>query len=90
MGTNYFGREQIVQVILLRFKSDFSGLTFIFWTCPKLFEPNQNELVPSKIICTVQSYFGPIEGQGMILFTFFFQLKQGVDLIKITNDKKMK
>ena len=48
MGKNCFGR---VQIILVRFKLDFSGLIFIIWTCPKLFWPNQNKLDPTKTIC---------------------------------------
>ena len=35
-GTNRFGQ---VQIILVRFKLDFSGLIFIIWTCAKLFGP---------------------------------------------------
>ena len=31
-GPNHFGR---VQIILVRFKFDFSGLIFVIWTCPK-------------------------------------------------------
>ena len=42
-----FGRDQI---ILVKFKLKFYGLTFIIWTYPKWFQPNQNELDPSKLI----------------------------------------
>ena len=48
-GTNCFGQ---VQIILVMFKLDFSGLIFIIWTCPKCFGPNQNDLGPSKTIGT--------------------------------------
>ena len=48
-GPIYIGRVQIVSD---RFKLDFSGLTFIIWTYPKLFQPNQNELDLSKTIGT--------------------------------------
>ena len=30
-GTNRF---ELVQIVLFRFKLDFSGLVFIIWTCP--------------------------------------------------------
>jgi hypothetical protein len=39
MVLDAFGR---VQIILVRFKLDFSGLIFIIWTCPKWFGPDQN------------------------------------------------
>ena len=32
---------------------------------PKQFRPNQNILLQSKTIWTVQNNFGPIEGQGI-------------------------
>ena len=54
-GPKRFGR---VQIILVKFKLDFSGLIFIIWTCPKLFEPDQNELDPSKTIGTRPKLFG--------------------------------
>jgi hypothetical protein len=42
---NHFGR---VQIILVRFKLYFYLLFFIIWTCPKWFEPDQNDLNPTK------------------------------------------
>ena len=51
---NCFGQ---VQIILIRFKLDFSGLIFIIWTSPKWFGPNQNKLDPSKTIGTRQKIF---------------------------------
>ena len=52
-----FGR---VQIILVRFKLDFSGL---FW-------PVQNDWYLTKMIWSVQNHFGPIEGQGIRSITF--------------------
>ena len=49
-----------VQVILVRFKLNFSGLVFIIWTCLKWFGPNQNELVLDQNYWTFQNHFGPI------------------------------
>ena len=46
------------QIILVRFKLDFSGLIFIIWTCSKWFKPNQNELHRSKMIVTWPKWFG--------------------------------
>ena len=54
LGPYCFGR---VQIILVRFKLDFSGLIFIIWTCPKWFEPNQNKFGPSKMIGTRPKWF---------------------------------
>jgi hypothetical protein len=52
---NCFGR---VQIILVRFKLDFSRIFFIIWTLPKCFGPNQNKLDPSKMIGTRAKLFG--------------------------------
>jgi hypothetical protein len=48
-GPNRFGQ---VQIILVSFKLDFSGIFFIIWTCPKLFGRYQNKLDLSKMIGT--------------------------------------
>ena len=53
-GPNHFGR---VQIILVRFKLYFSGLIFIIRICPKWFGPDQNKLVPSKMIATRPKWF---------------------------------
>ena len=62
LGPNGFGR---VQLILFRFKLDFSGLIFIIWTRPKQNGPVQNDWYSTEMIWTVQNNFGPIEGQGI-------------------------
>ena len=52
IGPKHFGLSKLFwtgancfdwgQIILFRFKLDFSILIVIIWTCPKLFGPNQN------------------------------------------------
>ena len=37
---NWFGQ---IQIILIRFKLDFSGLIFIIWTCAKWFGPIEGQ-----------------------------------------------
>ena len=48
-------------------------------TRPKLFEPDQNDLDPTKTIWAFQNYFGPIEGQGINVYLMqwldFFQVE---------------
>ena len=60
----------LVQIILVRFKLDFSGIIFVIWTCPKWFLSVQNNWYSTKMIWTVQNNFGPIKGQDLI-FTVF-------------------
>ena len=62
-----------VQIILVRFKLDFSRIFFyhldlskMLWTQPKQIGPIQNDWYSSKIIWMVQNNFGPIVGQGII------------------------
>ena len=54
-GPNHFGW---VQIILVWFKSDFSGLIFKIWTCPKWFGSDQNKLNLPKTIGTRPKWFG--------------------------------
>ena len=56
---NHFG---LVQILLNGSKLYFSGL---IWTRPKLFEQDQNDFDPSKIIWPIRNYFEPIKGKGM-------------------------
>ena len=63
-GPICFGR---VQIILVRFKSDFSTLIFIIWTRPKWIGLVLNNWYSTKMIWKVQNHFGPIEGQGINL-----------------------
>ena len=56
-----------VQIILVRLKLDFYGLLFIIWTRPKLIGPIQIDWHLTKIIWTVKTHFGPLEGQKSIL-----------------------
>ena len=49
IGTNCFGW---VQIILFRFKLDFSGQNFVIFTCPKCLGPNQNDLDSPKSFWT--------------------------------------
>ena len=58
---NCFGQ---VQNILVKFKLDFSLLTFIIWTCPKWFWPDQNKLDLSKTIGTRPKWFGRSKSFG--------------------------
>ena len=54
-GPKDFGQ---VQKILVRFKLDCSGLTFLILTCLKWFWPNQNKSDPSKTMGTRPKWFG--------------------------------
>ena len=77
-GTNCFGR---VQIILIRYKLDFSGLILIIWTCPTRFEPIQNKLGSSKTICTRPSR-NDLDDPKSLYFQFHastvvFRFKQG-------------
>ena len=53
---NCFGQFQIIS---FRYKLDFSGLSFIIWTCSKWFGPIQNNWYATKIIWSVQNRTGP-------------------------------
>ena len=43
----------------------------MIWTQPKQIGPVQNDWYSSKMICTVQNHFVPIEGQGMMVMHAF-------------------
>jgi hypothetical protein len=56
-GLNCFGQ---VQIILVRFKIDFSGLIFIIWTCPKWFGPDQKKWThPKWLVLDQNNLNGP-------------------------------
>ena len=68
MGTNCFGR---IQIVLVRFKLDFSGLIFIISTCPKSFWTHTDEAFASQIICAGPKWFWTVQivlNQLLILY----------------------
>ena len=56
---NYFCRVQIV----LASPNNFLDYFLVIWTSPKQIGPVQKDWYTTKMICKVQNYFGPIEGQ---------------------------
>ena len=67
LGPNCFDQ---VTIILVSLKLDFYELFFVIWTPPKCSDQieldlTKNELDLTKIIWTVQNYFGPTDGQGI-------------------------
>ena len=67
MGANHFGQDKIKLFWNIFYNLDLSKMV---WTRPKLIEPAQNDLYPSKTFWTVQNNFGPIKEQGITLKLF--------------------